>query len=79
MVHQFKAEVHDLGDRVNQLESTIDKFANTFNALVDTHKDKEEHVEWIKAKPGRSFQVEQCKSTWHSRIGHTRQSERIFH
>lgn len=49
MVRHFKAEIHDL-DRVCHIESKMGEFTANFNDLVDAHSERNDEVEWIKAK-----------------------------
>lgn len=49
-VQKCQAEVHSLGERVNQIEITLDSHASSFNAMVDAHANQSDDVSWIKDK-----------------------------
>lgn len=51
VVHNFKAEITDLSDRVSNIESEMGEFTTSFNDLVDAHREKvEDLLKWMKAK-----------------------------
>lgn len=37
-VHQFRTELQDLGDRVNQVESSLVEYTSSFNTMIDAHE-----------------------------------------
>lgn len=49
-MHQFRDDIRDVGDKVDHMESKIEEFALSFNALLDPHNDMGENNTWLKAK-----------------------------
>lgn len=50
LLTQVRADISDLGDRINHVESNMGKFASPYNELVDVHKDTEEEIQNLKLK-----------------------------
>lgn len=48
--HQFKADMQLSDDCISYLENKMGEFTFNFNYLVDAHSEREEDVEWMKAK-----------------------------
>ena len=46
----FKADVQELGGRVDHVEQKMGEFASSFNSLVDAHNDQEDELAWLKTK-----------------------------
>lgn len=46
----FKAEVGELGGRIDRIEKKMSEFASSHNSLIDAHNDQSNDVTWLKAK-----------------------------
>lgn len=46
-VCQFHDEVCDLEERVGHIEAKMEQFALSFNALLDSHNDREDNIAWL--------------------------------
>lgn len=51
-VHKVQAEVSDLGDRVNHVETKMGEYAEVHNEVVDAHGDTEDLVHQLQQKIG---------------------------
>lgn len=49
-INNFKAEVGDLGERVDHIQKKIGDFAASHNTLIDAHNDQSDEITWLKAK-----------------------------
>lgn len=49
-VTNFKAEVQELGGRVDHIEQKMGEFASSHNNLIDAHNDQEDEMENLKTK-----------------------------
>lgn len=49
-VNNFKAEVGELGGRVDHIEKKIRDFASSHNTLIDAHNDHADDITWLKTK-----------------------------
>lgn len=46
----FKAEVGEMGGRIDHIEKKMDDFASSHNSLVDFHNDQSDGITWLRAK-----------------------------
>lgn len=53
-VQTFRADVRELGGRVDHLEQKICEFASSYNSLVDSHNERRDDDEWLKTKMANS-------------------------
>lgn len=49
-VHQFKAKLHDLGDRVDRVEISLGEYTSSFNTMVNAHAAHSDDIAWLKDK-----------------------------
>lgn len=49
-MQQYRQEVHNLGDRVNTVESSLSKHTLSFNTRVDAHNQHSDEILWFKDK-----------------------------
>lgn len=49
-IQNFKAEMGELGGRVDHVEKKMGEFASSYNSLVDAHNEQSDQVDWLKAK-----------------------------
>lgn len=49
-MHRFNRELRQVEDRVDHIEHKMGEFATTINDLVDASEEKDEDMEWVKAK-----------------------------
>lgn len=50
----IKAEVGELGGRIDHIEQKMGAFASSYNTLVDAHNDQSDDITWLKAKVATS-------------------------
>lgn len=49
-LRQVRVDIDDLGNRRNYVETKMEEFASSFNALVDSKSDKGDYIVWNKVK-----------------------------
>lgn len=49
-VHQFKADIQDLGERVDKFETAMCDMTTSFNTMVDAQTSQSEEIAWLKNK-----------------------------
>lgn len=49
-MRNFKAEVGELGGRIDHMEKKMEEYASSYYSLVDFHNDQSDEVAWLKDK-----------------------------